>query len=487
MARAGQLYTLSINKGTTWRIYHQKKGENENGKCGDDESEEYEPREAISQYHFYESTSAESTSAPPRLIKSFPYHHCLILASLDSTQNLIVRDNIYSRLPHTTHTSARLALAHIHDKKRITPFVLMTAYQKVHLTCLAAMTGVVVSRLFGISSAKRHTIRCLKKHADATSRCVHSALASEYLIGNRYYYNLPTVLSDNTHVVGKLPNDIKCDDIPDEDVTYEKIKENRSRLVKLYHSNIDRLEYAVQQFRRGLVSLQSIREDPEFATMFEMFWLVQTQSSKQYKNWMTTGLTTTRQAFCESNGIAFDRKSINIHVCNIIFSCQVVCPKLFSYDIAHLFDNKCQSYIKYVKTVRSKQLQLSNEGLNSSFLAFSAIEPRMVSMKLAPHIEEKTVWNPCSDLANYMNHIQSRDEIFGTLLCKHRFHIQPRRVHTIERTFFITKNNDDCFYLSIQDVLEELRTGKKSSKTIWKKNKRNFVPFIDTDSCTDSL
>lgn len=255
-----------------------------------------------------------------------------------------------------------------------------------------------------------------------------------------------------------------------------KIKENRSRLVKLYHSNIDRLEYAVQQFRRGLVSLQSIREDPEFATMFGMFWLVQTQSSKQYKNLMTTGLTT-RQAFCESNGIAFDRMSIKIHICNIIFSCQVVCPKLFSYDIAHLFDDKCQSYIKYVKTVRSKQLQLSNEGLNSAFLAFSAIEPRMVSMKLAPHIEEKTVWNPCSDLSIYMNYIQSRDEIFGTLLCKHRFHIRPPRPVGIERTFFMTKNNKDCFYLSIQDVLEELRTGKKSSAKIWK-NKRNFVPVI---------
>jgi len=282
------------------------------------------------------------------------------------------------------------------------------------------------------------------------------------------------------HVVGKSADDIKYDDIPDEDFTYEKIKENRSRLFKLYHSNIDRLEYAVQQFRRGLVSLQLIREDPEFATMFEMFWLVQTQSIKQYKNFMTTGLTT-RQAFCESNGIAFDRMSINIHVCNIVFSCQVVCPRLFRYDIAHLFDNNCQSYIRYVKAAISKQLQLSNEGLHSAFLAFSAIEPRMVSMKLTLHIEEKTVWNPCSDLSIYMNHIQSRDEIFGTLLCKHRFHIRPPRPVGIERTFFMTKDNKDCFYLSIQDVLEELRTGKKSSAKIWKKNKRNFAPFIKND------
>lgn len=481
MARE-QLYTLSINKGTTWRIYHQKTDE-----CGD-ESEEYDPREAISQYHFYESTGSEKHVGTDTLhlrrciAKSFPYHHCLMLASLDSTQKLIVRDNIYSRLPHTTHTSTLLALAHIHDKKKKTPFVRMTAYQKFHLTCLSAMTGVVVSRLFGISSAKRHTIRCLKKHADATSRCVHSALASEYLIGNRYYYNLPTMLSDEIYVVGKSADDIKYEDIQNEDVTCEIIQENRSRLAKLYHYNIDRLEYAIQQFRRGLVSLQSIREDPEFATMFEMFWLVQSHALKQHNNFTKTDIST-RQAFCERNGIAFDRMSINIHICNIIFSCQVVCPRLFRYDIAHVFDNKGQSYIKYMKVVRSKQLQLSNQGLQSAFLAFSAIEPRMVSMKLAPHIEEKTVWNPtvwnpCSDLAIYMNHIQSRDEIFGTLLCKHRFHIRPPRPVGIERTFFITKNNNDRFYLSIQDVLEELRTGKKSSAKIWKKNKRNFVPFI---------
>lgn len=473
MARA-QKYTLSINKGTTWRIYHEKTDE-----CGD-ESEEYDPREAISQYHFYESASTSGTDTlHPRhcLAKSFPYHHCLMLASLDSSQKLIVRDNHYSHLPHTTHTSTLLALAHIHDKKKITPFVRMTVYQKVHLTCLSAMAGVVVSRLFGISSAKRHTIRCLKKHADATSRCIHSALASEYLIGNRYYYNLPTILSDELDVVGKFATHIN--DFPDEDVTCENIQKNRSRLVELYHSNIDRLEYAVQQFRRGLVSLQSIREDPEFATMFEMFWLVQTYTIKQYKNFKISGLSSTRQEHCESNGIAFDRVSTNIHICSIIFSCQIVCPRLFMHDIAHVFDNKSQSYIRYVKIVKSKQLQLSNEGLYSAFLTFSAIEPRMVSMKLAPHIEDNKIWFPSSShLAICMNHIQSRDEIFGSLLCKHRFHIQSPQP-SIERSFYMTRNNKDCYYLSVQDVLEELRTGKKSSKQIWKKNKRNFVPFIE--------
>ena len=119
---------------------------------------------------------------------------------------------------------------------------------------------------------------------------------------------------------------------------------------------------------------------------------------------------------------------------------------------------------------KAKQLQFSNQGLNSAFLAFSAIEPIMVSMKLAPHIAETKTWFP-SDFSCYMNHIPSRDEIFGSLICKHRIHI-PRTV-TIERTYFLTKNNTDSCYVSVQDVLEELRTGKKTSDKIWKKNNLN--------------
>jgi hypothetical protein len=58
------------------------------------------------------------------------------------------------------------------------------------------------------------------------------------------------------------------------------------------------------------------------------------------------------------------------------------------------------------------------------------------------------------------------------LVLKHRRHI-PRPAN-IERTFFMTRNNKDRFYLPMQEVVTELQTGKKAAKESWKKNKTNF-------------
>ena len=90
---------------------------------------------------------------------------------------------------YTKHIDSTHALARIHENETETsktPFTELTAYQKTHLTALSAMTGLLVSRLFNISSAKPHTIKRSKTHADITANHIHSALASEYLIGRRY-------------------------------------------------------------------------------------------------------------------------------------------------------------------------------------------------------------------------------------------------------------------------------------------------------------
>ena len=378
-------YALRSSQDTTWRIYHQQK----DGGGGCECDGECDARDTLAHYYVCESASAlkrsmSSSHTTSHLENSFPYHHCLMSASLGSTRKLVARDNRYYPYPYLinhpfipTHTASASHIAHIHDKKNITPFVCTTAEQKNRLVCQSAMAGLLVSRLFGISSARPYTIKFLNKHADVTAMCIHSALASEYLIGNRYYYNLPAELSDEAHIVGKLYADVCA-----HDVTYDEIQESRSQLALLYRSNIDRLENAVQQFRRGFISLKSMREDPEFTKMFEMFWLVQTQSVTHYKS-------VDCQVLCQGNGIDFDQRSIDMHVCSTVFSCQVVCPRLFCYDIAHLFDNRNQTYVRFIRMAKAKQLQLSNQGLNSAFLAFSAIEPIMVSMKLAPHIEEK--------------------------------------------------------------------------------------------------
>jgi hypothetical protein len=331
------------------------------------------------------------------------------------------------------------------------------------------MAGLLVSRLFGISSAKPRTIKWLKKHADLTAKYIHSALACEYLIGNRYYYNLPIVLSQENFTVGQLPHEKKLANIKAEDATYDKIIQIQKQLVALYNSNIGRLENAVKQFRRGTRSIQTIREDSEYKKMLEMFWLLQTQGMK-YRQVTDSGMSA-HQKFCEKNNITFDIKAIQVMICNLVFSCQAICPRLFAYEIAHLFDNRNGTYATYIKTVKAKQLELCSQGLVSAFLAFSAIEPNMVSTNLAPHIEERNSYYP-SDFSDHAYHIPSRDAILGQLLSKHRVHI-PRPVNIV-RTFFMTKNNKDCFYLPTQEALAELRTGEKVAKQMWKKNKQNF-------------
>lgn len=466
-AKTATGYTLRVVNDNTWRIYHDKQATNQTNQI-----------ETIEQYYFHENASNVNKLAPGQCIqKSFPHHHCLMRASLSSTQTLL-----HDKCPHRSYTREAYvfqpeyivgstdALARIQVIKK-TPFTELTARQKKYLMAQSAMAGLLVSRLFKFSCAKPHTIRWLKKHADITARCIHSALACEYLIGNRNYYKLPAILSEEMLTIGMLPIEKRLGNMKAEDATYEKIQESRAQLIKLYNSNIERLEDAVKQFRRGFLSLQTIRGDSEYKKMFEMFWMLQTQSMK-YRG-VTESCMSARQTFCERNNITFDRRSIQIILFNLVFSCQVVCPRLFAYEIVHLFDDCIGSYARYVRVTKAKHLEMCNkEGLISTFLAFSAIEPNMVSTALAPHMEVRDAQYP-SDFSEHACHIPSCDAIFGPLLLKHRVHI-PRPVN-ITRSFFMTKNNKDCFYLPLQEALTELRTGKKAHKQAWKKNKQNFT------------
>ena len=471
IANAG--YTLHVVNGDTWRICHSKQSHDKQSSNSQKNQKEF-----IEQYYFHENASNVKRLAPGQCIqKSFPHHHCLVKASLSSTQTLLDSKCLHRSYARTAYAfqpeciiSSTDALTRIHDNENKTPFTELAAYQKNHLTAQSAMTGLLVSRLFGFSSAKPHTVKCLKKHADITAKYIHSALACEYLIGNRYYYNIPAVLSQEKFNIGQLPIEKMLRNIKAEDATYDKIQENRAKLIELYNSNIERLEDAVKQFRRGFLSIQTIREDSEYKKMLEMFWMLQTQCMK-YRNVSESNMSA-RQTFCERNNIMFDRRSIQVMVCNLVFSCQVICPRLFAYEIVHLFDDCTGVYARYVHVTKAKQFEMCNQGLVSAFLTFSAIEPNMVSTVLAPHMDEFKMHYP-SDFSEYAYHIPSRDATFGPLLFKHRVHI-PRPVN-ITRTFFMTRNNNDCFYLPTQEALTELRTGKKVAKQVWKKNKQNFT------------
>lgn len=459
--RGASGYTLLVTHQRTWRIYNDKNKKKEN------------TTQHLEQYYFHEDASNDRTCN--RLQMSFPYHHCLMKASHHSSQTVLDAQCLYpyfrtkkNRLNYfTNHIDSMHAVTRVHENEiSKTLFTELTAFQKTHLIAQSAMTGLLISRLFGISYAKPWTIQFSKKHADITAKYIHSALASECLIGCRYYHNLPRVIQD-IRAVGNDCNEQSYANLTEEDATFEKIQENRTQLIALYASNSARLEHAIKQFKRGFLSLQTIREDPEFKKLFQMFWLLQSQCMK-YRSVVISSLNA-RRILCERNNITFDSKSISILVCNTVFSCQTICPRLFGYDVAHLFDNRTGSYARFVKTTKVKQLELANQGLISAFLTFSAVEPNMVSDCLAPHMEK--IYYPC-DFSSYAFHIPSRDTIFGPLISKHRRHI-PRYVN-IERTSFLTKENKDCFYLPIQEVLTELQTGKKAAKESRKKNKRNF-------------
>ena len=457
-------YTLCVINGNTWRIYDK----NESAQ------KIKETKVTLEHYYFYDDASnVKKLALGQGIKKSFPHHHCLMRASLSSAQAIL-----HDKCPHRFYATdvfqpagSTHALARIHDANNEgfkTPFTELAAHQKNYLHAQSAMAGLLVSRLFGFSSAKPHTIQCLKKHADLTAKYIHSAFASECLIRNRYYYNLPIVLSGKKSIVGIENNVFK--EIKAEDATREKIQENRAQLIELYNSNIERLENAVKQFKRGILPIQTIREDSEFNKMFQKFWTLQRQCMK-YRDVTVSGISA-HQLLCERKNITFDRKYIEVVICNLVFSCQAICPMLFSYDVAHLFDNSTGSYARYVKVVRDKQLEMCKDGLISAFLAFSAIEPKMVSTTMAPHLLEQGEW--CyPEFSDYGFHIPSRDAIFGQLLSKHRVHI-PRPVKIV-RTFFVNGNNKDCFYLPVQEAFDELLTGKKVAKEMWKKNKKNFI------------
>lgn len=461
-------YTLRVVGKNTWRFYNEKQKTKQKTK------ENVDLHGLVDQYYVHEDAS--SMKGRQHNIGSFPFHHCLMRASLSSSQKLLNGSCLYpfyTRTPfntifNSTRIDSTCALTRSHSTKK-TPFTELTAYKKTYLTSQSALTGLLVSRLFGISSAKPWTIQSSKKHADVTLKYTHSAFASECLVGNRYHYNLSTILSNEKYTVGQPSEEKQYRNINAEDATYEKIQETRSQLVCLYNSSIERLEYSVKQFRRGLVSIQTIREDPEYKKILEMFWILQSQCMK-YRAVIQSGMKA-HQALCERNNIEFNEKTINIMLCNLIFSCQAICPRLFAYEIAHLFDNRNGVYATYVKTTKDKQLELASQGLTSAFLTFSAIEPKMVSVHLAPHMVETQTVYP-SDLSRFAYHISSRDEIFGSLVSRHRQHLS--RPTKIIRTFYISKNNKDCFYLPVQEAIVELRTGKKSAKELWKKNKTNF-------------
>jgi hypothetical protein len=149
-------------------------------------------------------------------------------------------------------------------------------------------------------------------------------------------------------------------------------------------------------------------------------------------------------------------------MCRQIFSAQCQFSRLIQYNVAHLFDNSTFGYASLLRSAKSSQLRLCNDGLTAGLLTFATIEPRMVTANLAPDVG--FVYISC-DLAGAANHIQSRDPVFGEILAKHRKHIPTtKEAHareSIRRIWTLTAQPTS--YIPLQSRLDSIRSGGERS------------------------
>lgn len=375
---------------------------------------------AIEDYYDEEYTALPQVPGAP-LDKARPRHHALVAAALRSSLTLTERDFPKSS---TTTTTTRTATT-------TTAAAVSSVYQKHHLVTLSAMCGLLVTRLLitGHSRssdhvAPHHLWRPLKRHARFTTHYIHSALASEILIGNRYYRSIP-LCSALTGPIGNTHQHYASADISPEFVSATK-----HELCAVYASGIARLTDTVQQFKRGFVNLDTIQSDPQFKRMFSLFWLYCNQVMKIQSEFEKCRLQ--QEAVVGGDRLTLfyaaldkfkERKDVKrLLIVSDVSEIPAMVPRLYDYDIVHLFDWSKQSYARYVRTVKTTLVRLANDGLTSAFLSFAAIEPRMVTPEMAP--KHGMLYQTLS-LKSCANHVPSRHPVYGALRVQHSAHI-PR-------------------------------------------------------------
>jgi hypothetical protein len=377
---------------------------------------------AIEDYYDEEYTALPQVPGAP-LDKARPRHHALVAAALRSSLTLTERDFPKSS---TTITTTRTATT-------TTAAAVSSVYQKHHLVTLSAMCGLLVTRLLitghsrsssDHNTAPHHLWRPLKRHARFTTHYIHSALASEILIGNRYYRNI-TRCSALTGPIGNTTKDYTASDIAPEFVSATK-----QQLCAVYASEIARLTDTVQQFKRGFVNLDTIHSDPQFKRLFSLYWLYCNQVMKIQSEFEKCRLQ--QDAVVGGDRLTLfyaaldkfnERKDVKrFLIVSDVSEVPAMIPRLYDYDIVHLFDWSKQSYARYVRTVKSTLVRLANDGLTSAFLSFAAIEPRMVTPEMAP--KHGMLYQTLS-LKSCANHIPSRHPVYGALRVQHSAHI-PR-------------------------------------------------------------
>ena len=379
----------------------------------------------ISEYYEAESTKTKNPA--------YPRHHALILAALGSSSKFVSRGFPatvvcgYERLTQQETTTAT------------TTTVLACPYQKHHLTALSGMTGLLVMRLLTPLTPQNITLKTKKTHAEITQQYIHSALAAEYLVGNRYYRRDAVTTTTTTttttdplekekHPVGFMERNFKSR-LTAADIAPDAIRATQEELCQLYNANIARLQMMVQQYKRGFVTRETIRQDPEFVLMMTAFWRMASQNLKMKDDFEDQAANPLTNMW-----FSLRKDARRFTMVSLVAETAVLVPGLYDYDIAHIFDSARGSYANYIQTVKATWLRLAGDGSNASFLAFAAMEPTMVTEDHAPIIGGNLAEYHGLSLASCANHIPSRHPVFGALKKQHQSHM-IRTAYAVNESF----------------------------------------------------
>jgi len=382
---------------------------------------------AIKEYYLREEMARSQI-----LDKAFSRHHAIVSSALDTAVKIVNRAFPKGLVVDT----GRRGWVGVGVGVGVS-----NAYQKHHLVALSSMSGLLVTRLIvsGMTrcgSAHRdardshhHLMKTMKKYTQITTYYIHSALASEILIGNRYYRDILKHTASN-RIIGHHGKQYTS-----EDITPALVNATKCELRRLYASQMVRLTDTVKQYKRGFVHLHEIQNDPEFQRLFAAFWQYSNQVMKKRDNYESSTLLQPDDDENDNRFTYYNKQETFNHLKQIkrffvlseISEVPAMVPRLYDYDIVHLFDSAAQGFVKYIQSVKNTLIRLANDGLTSAFLSFAAIEPGMVTPELAP-AHGKT--HQTLTLKSCANHIPSRDPLYGALRIQHRAHI-PRTADVI--------------------------------------------------------
>ena len=426
-----------------------------------------DPRLTLRQYYELEEKHCPSKAdrAHFKLIQTALPRQFAIVAATRQPRQFVSRTQSCILSLQGTPTQTKIqsrARARVHTTCDITPFTELTLHQRAIVIARSGLAHLLIKKLAGVFCDKPYIHRrTVLAFADLIASFISSALACEYLIGNRYYRNLPVILAGEFQVVGCIPHTQgSSNTLAAEEVTPAKIQETAQELQSLYDANIDRLEATIAQYARGFVSLESLRTDPDFVKMFSKFWRLSFQTMKA-RLWSESRIAALR-ANNPRGVVAGETSADRVIMCRQIFSAQCQFSRLIQYNVAHLFDNSTFGYASLLRSAKSSQLRLCNDGLTAGLLTFATIEPRMVTAWMVPMLDVNYV---SCDLSGAANHIQSRDPVFGEILAKHRQHVhlvnEAYATNGIWRSWTLTAQPTS--YIPLQSRLDSIRSGGERS------------------------